>query len=177
MSGAGERVELVYRATPGEFREALRVSARASVAGRWARGLLLFAAGAGVFVTDVSLAAGGVPDAQALVMPGAAVVGLVLLPRLVARRLYRGAAARGPHRAVLDLWGVTVEHDEGTDRSARWSQLSQYAETPRTFVLFRAGADATRFTVLPKSGLQDPGDAVRVRALLDRNVPELGTRR
>lgn len=167
MSGAGERVELVYRATAGDFHEALRVSARASAVGRWGQGLLVFSAGAGVLVTAVSLALGGVPDAQVLVMPGAAIVGLVLVPRFVARRLHRRAAALGPHRAVLDPWGVTVEHDEGTDRSARWSQVSRYAETSHTFVLFRAGTDATRFTVLPKSGLQNPGDAERVRALLD----------
>jgi hypothetical protein len=163
----GENVELVYRATVGDFREAVRASTRASAVGRWGQGLLLFSAGAGVLVTIVALASGGTPDAQVLVMPVAAVVGLVLPPRLQARLLHRRAAARGLHRTVLDLWGVTVRHDHGIDRPARWSQVSRYAETPRTFVLL-TGAHAPRLTVLPKRGLMDPADADRLRAVLDR---------
>ncbi|ULR50518.1 YcxB family protein [Streptomyces deccanensis] len=164
---AGENVELVYRAAVGDFREAVRVSARASAAGRWGRGLLLFCAGAGLFVTAVALALGVTPDAQAFVMPVAAVGGLVLLPRLQARLLHRRAAALGLHRAVLDPWGVTVAHDHGTERPARWSQVSRYAETPHTFVLL-SGAHAPRLTVLPKRGLATPADADRLRAVLTR---------
>ncbi|KFF97940.1 MULTISPECIES: YcxB family protein [Streptomyces] len=163
----GENVELVYRATVGDFREAVRASTRASAAGRWGQGLLLFSAGAGALVTVLALASGGTPDAQVLVMPVAAVVGLVLLPRFQARLLHRRAAARGLHRTVLDLWGVTVEHDHGTEHPARWSQVSRYAETPHTFVLF-SGAHAPRLTVLPKRGLTNPADADRLRAVLDR---------
>ncbi|UUU22011.1 YcxB family protein [Streptomyces sp. DSM 40750] len=164
----GEHVELVYRATAGDFREALRVSARASAVGRWGRGLLFFSAGAGVLVTVVSLSLGGTPGAQVLVTPVAAVAGLVLLPWLQARRLHRRAAARGLHHTVLDLWGVTVEHDQGTERPARWSQVSRYAETPHTFVLLSGGTHAPRLTVLPKRGLRNPGDTGRLRAVLDR---------
>ncbi|MDX3517509.1 YcxB family protein [Streptomyces scabiei] len=163
----GENVELVYRATAGDFREAVRASTRASPAGRWGRGLLLFAAAAGLFVTAVTLALGATPDARALVMPVAAAGGLVLLPRLQARLLHRRAAALGLHRAVLDPWGVTVAHDRGTERPARWSQVSRYAETPHTFVLF-GGAHVPRLTVLPKRGLATPADADRLRAVLTR---------
>ncbi|MDT0572137.1 YcxB family protein [Streptomyces sp. DSM 3412] len=163
----GENVELVYRAAVGDFREAVRVSARASAAGRWGQGLLLFSAGAGLFVTVVALALGVPPDARAFVMPGAAVGALVLLPRLQARLLHRRAAALGLHRAVLDPWGVTVAHDHGTERPARWSQVSRYAETPHTFVLL-SGAHAPRLTVLPKRGLATPADADRLRAVLAR---------
>jgi hypothetical protein len=63
---------------------------------------------------------------------------------------------------------VTVEHDRGTERSARWSQVSRYAETPRTFVLFD-DAPVARLTVLPKRGLGNPGDADGLRAFLDRH--------
>ncbi|WNZ11565.1 YcxB family protein [Streptomyces sp. 11x1] len=162
----GENVELVYRAAVGDFREAVRVSARASAAGRWGRALLLFAAGAGLLVTVVTLALGALPDARALMTPVAA-GGLVLLPRLQARLLHRRAAALGLHRAVLDPWGVTVAHDRGTERPARWSQVSRYAETPHTFVLL-SGAHAPRLTVLPKRGLATPADADRLRAVLTR---------
>ncbi|MFF6782537.1 YcxB family protein [Streptomyces sp. NPDC012510] len=155
MSGARENVELVYRATVGDFREAVRASTRASAVGRWGRRLLFLSAGAGVFVTVVALVLGGTPGAQVLVMPAAAVVGLVLLPRLQARLLHRRAAARGLHRTVLDLWGVTVEHDHGTERPARWSQVSRYAETPHTFVLF-GGAHAPSLTVLPRRAWRTP---------------------
>ncbi|SFM68544.1 YcxB-like protein [Streptomyces sp. cf124] len=163
----GENVELVYRAAARDFREAVRVSARASAAGRWGQGLLLFCAGAGLFVTAVALALGTTPDAQACVMPVAALGALVLLPRLQARLLHRRAAALGLHRAVLDPWGVTVAHDHGTERPARWSQVSRYAETPNTFVLL-GGAHALRLTVLPKRGLATPADADRLRAVLAR---------
>ncbi|WP_234046921.1 YcxB family protein [Streptomyces adelaidensis] len=162
-----DRVELVYRATAGEFREALRVLARASAAGRWGRGLLLFSGGLGLIVAAVPLLLGAAPEPQALVMVTTAVLGLLVLPRLAARRLQRRAAPLGTHRTVLDLWGVTVEHDRGTERAARWSEVSRYAETPRTFVLLGGGPYATRLTVLPKSGLSDPADTDRLRAVLD----------
>ncbi|MDX2909236.1 YcxB family protein [Streptomyces griseiscabiei] len=164
---AGENVELVYRAVAGDFREAVRASLRASAAGRWGRGLLWFSAVAGALATAPSLALGGTPDAQVLVTPVAAVVGLVLLPRLQAHLLHRRAAARGLHRTVLDLWGVTVEHDRGTERPATWSKVSRYAETPHTFVLL-GGGHAPRLTVLPKRGLADPADTDRLRAVLAR---------
>jgi hypothetical protein len=165
----GEHVELVYRATAGEYREALRVSERASALGRWGRGLLLLSGGLGLAVAAVPLLLGAAPDPKVLVMVAAAVLGLLVLPRLQARLLHRRAALLGTHRTVLDLWGVTAEHDRGTQRLARWSQVSRYAETPHTFVLLGDGTHATRFTMLPKSGLRTPADADRLRALLDRN--------
>lgn len=79
-----------------------------------------------MLATALALALGGTPDAQALVTPVAAVVGLVLLSR-----------------TVPDPWGVTVRHDHGTERPARWSQVSRYTETPHTFVLL-SGAHAPR---------------------------------
>lgn len=103
-----DRVELVYRPTAGEFREALHVSTRASAAGRWGRWL-------------------------------------------------------------LGLWGVTGEHDRGTEHPARWSQVSRYAETPHTFVLLVGGTHTPRLTVLPKRGLRHPGDTDRLRAFLHRH--------
>lgn len=163
----GENIELVYRTTAGDFREALRVSARASAAGRWGRGLLLFSGGTGLVLAAVPLLLGVVPDPRVLVMTAAPVLGLLVLPYVQARLLHRRAAPLGVHRTVLDLWGVTVAHDRGTERAARWSQVSRYAETPHTFVLL-SGAHAPRLTVLPKRGLADPADTDRLRAVLDR---------
>ncbi|WP_159767309.1 YcxB family protein [Streptomyces sp. HM190] len=163
----GEHVELVYRATVGDFREALRVAARASAAGRWGRGLLFFAAGTGALVTTVSLALGGTPGAQALVGLGAAVVGLVVLPRAQARRLHRRAAARGEHRTVLDLWGVTTTTDRGAPRMSRWSEITRYAETRGTFVLLDGHPYAPAPLPLPK---RVTGDVDALRALLDRRL-------
>jgi hypothetical protein len=164
----GEHVELVYRATVGDFREALRVATRASAAGRWGRGLLIFAAGAGALVTAVSLALGGTPGAQALVGLAAALVGLVVLPRAQARRLHRRAAARGVHRTVLDLWGVTTTtEDRGAPRMSRWSEITRYAETRGTFVLLDAHAYAPAPILLPK---RVTGDVEALRALLDQRL-------
>lgn len=169
QDGPADRVELVYRATAGEFREALHASTRASALGRWARGLLLFSGGLGVLLTAVPLLLGAAPDPRVLVMTVAPVLGLLVLPRLQARQLHRRAALLGTHHTVLDLWGVTVEHDRGTEHPARWSQVSRYAETPHTFVLLSGGAHAPRLTVLPKRGLRTPGDADRLRAFLHRH--------
>lgn len=163
----GEHVELVYRATVGDFREALRVATRASAAGRWGRGLLIFAAGAGALVTAVSLALGGTPGGQALVGLAAAVAGLVVLPRAQARRLHRRAATRGVHRTVLDLWGVTTTTDRGAPHMSRWSEITRYAETRGTFVLLDAHAYAPAPILLPKRVTTDV-DALRT--LLDKRL-------
>ncbi|MFE7836400.1 YcxB family protein [Streptomyces sp. NPDC057474] len=167
-AGHADPVELVYRATAGEFREALRASTRASAVARWGRGLLLFSGGLGLILAVVPLLLGVAPDPKVLVMTAAPVLGLLVLPRLQARQLHRRAALLGTHHTVLDLWGVTVEHDRGTERAARWSQVSRYAETPRTFVLLSGGVHTPRLTVLPKRGLTSPADADRLRAVLDR---------
>ncbi|MFD9117959.1 YcxB family protein [Streptomyces bottropensis] len=164
----GENVELEYRATARDFREAVRASARASLAGRWGRGLLLVSGALGLVLAAVPTLLGAVPDPKVLVMTAAPVLGLLVLPRVEARRLHRRAAPLGVHRTVLDLWGVTVEHDGGTERVARWSQVSRYAETPHTFVLLDGHSQVPRFTVLPKHGLRVPADANRLRAVLAR---------
>ncbi|MEI5520574.1 YcxB family protein [Streptomyces brasiliscabiei] len=164
---AGESVALEYRAALDDYREAVRAARRISAADRWVRWLLWFAVGAGVLVTVLPLVAGRAPDTEALMMLGATIVVLALAPWLQARLIHRREAARGPHRIVLDLWGVLVEHDGGTERTARWSQVSRYVETPRTFVLLSRG-EAPRLTVLPKSGLRTPADADRVRGVLAR---------
>ena len=170
----GENVELVYRATVGDFREAVRVSTRASFAGRWGRGLLLVSGALGLVLAVVPPLLGVAPDPKVLVMTAAPVLGLLVLPHIEARRLHRRAALLGVHRTVLDPWGVTVEHDRGTERVARWSQVSRYAETPHTFVLLDGGSQVPRFTVLPKRGLRTPADADRLRAVLAREgLPRL----
>ncbi|WP_149827935.1 YcxB family protein [Streptomyces tailanensis] len=126
---AGKHVGLIYRPTVADFRDALAVSTRASTAGRWGRGLLLFSGGAGTFVTVASSAVDGtVPTAQVLVMLATAALGLVALPWLQARRLHRRATAQGLHRTVLDTWGVTITTTRGSERMTRWSEIPSYEE-------------------------------------------------
>lgn len=164
----GDHVELVYRPTVADFRDALAVSTRASTAGRWGRGLLLFSGGAGAFVAVASLTFGStVPAAHVLVMAGTAIVGLVVLPWLQARRLHRRAAERGLHRTVLDTWGVTTTTTRGPERMTRWSEIPRYGETRRTFVLVEAQAYAPVLILLPKRGTED---ADGLRALLQRRL-------
>jgi hypothetical protein len=168
----GESVELVYRATAGEFREALRASENASAAGRWGRRLLVASAVLGVLVGAVPVALGGSADPKVPVMLGAAVLGLVVLPWLRARHLQRCAAARGEYRTVVDGWGVTVTTEQGSDL-ARWARMARYAETPGSFVLLGAGSYAPASILLPKRGAPTPADVDRLRSILDRNLERL----
>ncbi|MFF6999158.1 YcxB family protein [Streptomyces sp. NPDC008313] len=161
------RVELVYRATAGEFREALRASESASAAGRWGRGLLVGSALLGVLGGALPLALGGRADPKVPVMLAVALLGLVVLPWWQARYVHRRAAARGEHRAVVDDWGVTVTHTRGSD-PARWQRMAGYAETRRAFVLL--GRAPYAVVLLPKRGARGPQDVARLRALLDRNL-------
>ena len=164
--GEADSVEFAYVATAREFREAFRVHASASAAGRLARRLLLGSAGLGVLVGAVPLFLGGTLRPSVLAMPGAALLGLVVLPWLQARYFHRRAAARGEHRTVVDWWGVTVTTDRGTDTMTRWAEVNRCAETPRAFVLLDPASPVP--VLLPKRGA--PADVARLRSVLDRNL-------
>ncbi|PBC63763.1 hypothetical protein BKI49_11455 [Streptomyces sp. Tue6028] len=165
----GERVELVYRATAGEFREALRVAENASAAGRWGRRLLLASGVLGVLVGVLPMALGASADPRVAVMLGAAVLGLGVLPWWQARLVQRRATARGEYRAVVDVWGVRVTHEEGS-RLTGWPRMARYAETRRSFVLLGSGPKAPASILLPKRGAGSPLDVERLRSILDRNL-------
>ncbi|MGQ4388766.1 YcxB family protein [Streptomyces sp. SAS_270] len=171
--GDGDRqsVELVYVATAGEFREAFRAHAKASAAGRLARRLLLGSAGLGILVGAVPLFLGGTVRPMALAMPGAALLGLVVLPWLQAHHFHRRAAARGEHRTLVDGWGVRVTTDRGAGTMTRWAEVKRCAETRRTFVLLDPASPVP--VLLPKRGA--PTDVARLRSVLDRNLARRGS--
>ncbi|MFD4316181.1 YcxB family protein [Streptomyces sp. NPDC058548] len=165
-------LELVYPPVFADMSEAVRVRLRAT---RWWRALRWAARGACVLALGVAALALFVvrePD------PGTAVVmtllGLVavaaaeLVPWGTARSLFLMARSQGEARAVVDEDGGRWTTRD-TDVTIRWAMLPRYVETPRLFVLLTARRTGTGFAYLPKSGLADPEDADRLRAVLDRN--------
>ncbi|MFD3994317.1 YcxB family protein [Streptomyces sp. NPDC058583] len=165
-------LELVYPPVFADMSEAVRVRLRAT---RWWRALRWAARGACVLALGVAALALFVvrePD------PGTAVVmtllGLVavaaaeLVPWGTARSLFLMARSQGEARAVVDEDGGRWTTRD-TDVTIRWAMLPRYVETPRLFVLLTARRTGTGFAYLPKSGLADPADADRLRAVLDRN--------
>ncbi|MFJ8659024.1 YcxB family protein [Streptomyces sp. NPDC093795] len=173
---AGEKVELVYSAEFADVNEAVRVRMRAVVWWRllrwaaWAAGALtLLGAGVALFLPrDPDWAA-----AVKLVALGAVAVGCAeSLPRVTAYSLFRLIGSQGEARAVVDEDGGRWTSRD-TDTTIRWALLSRYAETPRLFVLFTDRTSGTGLAYLPKRGLAEPGDADRLRAILDRNTSKV----
>ncbi|MEU9298384.1 YcxB family protein [Streptomyces sp. NPDC048266] len=170
---AGERVELVYSAEFAEVNEAVRVRLRATVwwrllrwAGRAAGVLALLAAGVVLFLPKDPEPA----TAVGMVALGALAVGAAeLVPWGTAYSLFRLIGSQGEARAVVDEDGGRWTSRD-TDTTIRWALLSRYTETPRLFVLFTDRTSGTGLAYLPKRGLAAPGDADRLRAILDRNT-------
>lgn len=97
-----------------------------------------------------------------------AVAAAELLPWATARSLFLMIRSQGEARALVDEnGGRWITRD--TDVAIRWAMLPRYVETPRLFVLLTARRTGTGFAYLPKSGLADPADVDRLRAVLDRN--------
>jgi len=168
------RVELSYRPTVEDFREALGARAKVSVSARRTRRLLALVALCLVSAVALSLAGDDSVDPPVVVM--ALVFPLVLLgqTRMQARSLHRLAAAKGEQRIVVDESGVTVATEHGTS-SLTWQAAPRYAETPRLFVLLSGDKNASGVTLLPKHGASGAGDADRLRALLDQRASRVGT--
>jgi len=170
---AQDAVELVYRPAVEDFTSALRARLRLSRRGRfqlwlpYVMGFLLV----GEVIIITTGADGVAPAPMAGIALGAVV--LALSPWLQARQFHRLTERQGVFRTTVTQAGVTVATDT-TTASVTWAAQPRYVETPRGFVLFSADKYATGFTMLPKHGLGDPGDADRLRALLDRHLERAG---
>lgn len=179
MSG-GQRnvaqVELSYRPTVEDFREALGSRAKVSVSARRTRRLMVFAAVCMVGAAVLSLSGDDGVDLPLVVMPPLVLLLLLGQTRMQAKGLHRLAAAKGEQRIVVDESGVTVATEQGAT-SLTWQAAPRYAETPRLFVLLSGDKNASSITLLPKRGASGAGDTDRLRALLDQRSSRIGAAR
>ncbi|MFH8346897.1 YcxB family protein [Streptomyces sp. NPDC018045] len=166
---AGTRVEMSYRATIEDFREALRARMRAAPAGRRMRWLMALIAVLLFVFTIASWLVHGTVDVPLLVTPTAMLLVLLFVPRLQARQFYRLADAGGACHTVVDESGITVTNQQQTS-TLTWQAMARYTETPQAFVLFSGDKNASCLTILPKRGAPGPGDADRLRALFDQHL-------
>ncbi|MEU0602842.1 YcxB family protein [Streptomyces sp. NPDC006393] len=162
-------VELAYRPTVGELASALRARVRSTGAGRFQRGLLLWAVAVAIVGALLSAAGSGDRDTPWPLYTGVMVfvAFMTAVPWLQARRLHRLAERQGDIRGTVDDAGVrltTAHSSAGLD----WHLYSRYVETPELFVLLSADKSAVGFVVLPKRAVTDPEDVDRLRAVLDR---------
>ncbi len=168
-------VELVYRTTTADIAQALRARDAHTAAGRrrrWAFPLAgTFGTGVGVLVmvTDGTIA--GAP--LGMVAAGVLLWVIALFgPRLQARA-FRGLLERsGETRAVIDGSGALVTAAACESRIG-WAAQPRYVETDGAFVMLSDDKQAVSMTVLPKRGIQAPGDADALRAILDANLRRL----
>lgn len=167
------RVELSYRPTVEDFREALGARARVSVSIRRTRRLMALAAVCMVVAVVLSWVGDDSVDPPVVVM--ALVFPLVLMgqTRMQARSFHRLAAAKGEQRIVVDESGVTVATEQGSS-TVTWQAAPRYAETPRLFVLLSGDKNVSGITLLPKHGTSRAGDTDRLRALLDQRASRVG---
>ncbi|MGW1804371.1 YcxB family protein [Streptomyces sp. NPDC002078] len=162
-------VELRYRPEVKDVTSALRARQRVSRVG-WIYRWLPFLWGFGALVEIGSLVTGGRNSSPGLLAGFVmATVVMALSPWLQARAFQRVAVGRGLFRVTVTGQGVTVTTDH-TTASVAWAVQPRYRETPRVFVLLSGDKNALTFTMLPKSGLADPADIDRLRAILDRNI-------
>ncbi len=168
---AGQAVELVYRVTPADLAQAIRVRNRAVPAMRRQRWLMPLMGVAMVFFGGSALAAGGpVVKPVGFVGLGLLLCALTLYgPRLQARSFAGLLGKAGEARTVVDGAGIQVTTARSSSRMA-WGAQPVYAETPDTFVTLDIEKRAAAMTVLPKRGVREPGDVERLRALLDGNL-------
>lgn len=163
-TAVGEHVEFEYEPTREDMRQALKARAKASGRARRMRGLAVICVAVLVGTSVVPLAKGEAPDTQSLVIAGVVVVLLfVLQPWLMARQFHKLASRNGACRAGIDDSGVTISNAGGSSR-LNWTAAPHYAETADTFVLLSGDKNVSCLTVLPKRGVQGPGnvDAVRL---------------
>ncbi|MFJ9411192.1 YcxB family protein [Streptomyces sp. NPDC101393] len=170
------RIELSCTPTVEDFREALRVRAKASKSARRTRWLLAGTAGCLAVGLGLSWTTQGTVDPPLVVMPLALVLLLVGQARLQARAFHRLAASKGEQRIIADESGVTVTTEQ-TSTSLTWQAAPRYAETPRLFVLLSGDKNASSMTLLPKRGAGGEADVDRLRGLLEQHLAPIGSKR
>ncbi|WP_185909483.1 YcxB family protein [Streptomyces sp. WAC01280] len=166
-----ERIELAYPAEFKDVHEAVRVRLRAT---SWWKLLRWAAWGASVLallLTILTLLPPSPEPGETVLLVALCIVAVGCaesLPWVTAQSLFRLIRAQGDATAVVDDDGGRWTSRD-TETTIRWAMLPRYVETPRLFVLLTAKQSGTGFAYLPKSGLADPADADRLRAVLDRN--------
>ncbi|MET9856183.1 YcxB family protein [Streptomyces sp. NPDC006450] len=164
-----EQAVFEYRLTIEDFREAVRVRARRTGAGRAEAALIpLVTTG---LVAMFGLLRGILPVVlvvSAVLGLGVGLIGGVRSRRSMARRLHGVMALYGQCRTVVDGRG-TATTGETMSYTSDWQLFTEYVETPDLFVLV-GGPRAGCLAALPKRGAQEPADIDRLRALLDANL-------
>lgn len=175
---AAPTVELVYRPTPADMEAGIRARWRFTPSGRRARWTLPLAAGVFFVMAALRMQNGASPWDRGVYVQ--LVIGTTLLamlffaPRLGAKKLHKALVEKqGEFRAVVTEAGATVG-STSFSQTLTWAAAPQYAETPEAFVLLSGDRYGAGITVLPKRGAQDPADADRLRALLDRHIERVG---
>ncbi|MFH8747717.1 YcxB family protein [Streptomyces rimosus] len=166
---AGTRVEMSYRATIEDLREALRARMRATPAGRRTRWLMVVIAVLLLAYAVLSSVLKGTVDVPFMITPVVVLLVMLFVPHLQARQFYRLLDAGGPCRTTVDESGIAVANQQQSS-VLTWQALAHYTETPRVFVLFSGDRNATSLTILPKRGAPGAGDIDRLRALFDRHL-------
>lgn len=166
---AEPQVEMSYRATIEDFREALRARMRAAPAGRRMRWLMIVIAVLLLTFAVTSWLTKRTVDVPLLVTPTAVLLVMLFVPRMQARQFYRLADAAGACHTVVDDSGITITNQQQTS-SLTWQAMARYTETQRVFVLVSGDKNASCLTLLPKRGVSDSGDVDRLRALFDQHL-------
>ncbi|KWT57631.1 hypothetical protein ADL21_33590 [Streptomyces albus subsp. albus] len=166
---AGTQVEMSYRATVEDLREALRARMRATPAGRRTRWLMAVIAVLLLAYAVLSSLLDGTVDMPLLITPAVVLLVMLFVPRMQARQFHRLLDAGGPCRTTVDESGIAVANQQQSS-VLTWQALAHYTETPHVFVLLGGDRNVTSLTVLPKRGAPDAGDVDRLRALFDRHL-------
>ncbi|MEU4350204.1 YcxB family protein [Streptomyces sp. NPDC023838] len=166
-----EGVQLVYRATADEFREGIRVLTKASPVGRRGKWIIsVFGVVIAAPAVRIDSQGGSVNWVSLLFAVAFVTFGLVIAPRLQARRAHRHAEWEGERRVCVDAFGVTVT-TRHTNGWSGWPAFSRYVETPRLFVLLSADPKRACVAFFPKRALPHPDGADRLRWILDQHLP------
>ncbi|CAM3905481.1 hypothetical protein GCM10009799_14960 [Nocardiopsis rhodophaea] len=164
-----EPIELVYRPTKRDLREAMRARDRVTGVRRYALGGAL----ATWAMTAALILAAVIFDYPAVLVPIIGGVGgalFVLVPWALRgihlRAMYQALEPEGEVRTVADNGGLRCESRASTV-TFTWGSYTEYVETIDQFVLLGGLLGADCVAVLPKRGLRAGEDVDRLRRLLD----------
>ncbi|MEU4212638.1 YcxB family protein [Streptomyces sp. NPDC026206] len=162
-----------YELTAADIRSGLRARTRAVRSARVLRAALPLAYtffAALLLVTKGGFGAVEGRDWIVLAIGAWSVLAVLLLPVLQARAFHRSARLQGRLRTTVAAGGISGASAQSTQAMA-WSLFGRYAETKDVFVLLSADKGGNCLVVLPKRAFTAPGDADRLRALLDACLP------
>ncbi|PHQ50130.1 hypothetical protein BLA24_21335 [Streptomyces cinnamoneus] len=158
-----------YELTVADMRSALRARARVVRSARLQKVLLPLCYA--VFAAGILVKGPEARDWPPLVICGlVAVFALVGGPVLQARSLHKALQGQGPRHTTVAAGGMAASWAHGS-QSMAWSAFGRYTETKDHFVLLSPDKRGACLVILPKRALAAPGDADRLRALLDAGLP------